>query len=82
MSIELPPLTTYDHECVDDCGDYRSKMVDDDLGEWVRMLDVEARERILLARVAELEAILDGYRSRSIEDHSDVYGYGGRRRDR
>lgn len=67
MSIELPPLTTYDHECVDDYGDFRSKMVEDNLGEWVRVIEVEARERILLARIAELEA--DAERYRWLRDH-------------
>ena len=63
---ELPPLTTYDHECVDDYGDFRSKMVEDNLGEWVRVIEVEARERILLARIAELQEEADR-RTREVE---------------
>jgi len=64
---ELPPLTTYDHECVDDYGDFRSKMVEDNLGEWVRVIEVEARERILRDRIAELETVCAGHYANTVE---------------
>ena len=79
---ELPPLPSWsvEGEKVADDGRYVHLYDGDDVED--RDAVREARERILLARIAELETILDGYRARSNEDHSDVYGYGGRRRDR
>lgn len=58
MSIKLPPLRPFDTY---ECAGFTGKVYYDD-GLYVAVEEVEARERILLARVAELEADAERYR--------------------
>lgn len=58
MSIELPPLRRYDL-CLRGYESYMKRAYD---GGYCDDGDREARERILLARIAELEADAERYR--------------------
>ena len=58
---ELPPLPRFDFDI------YAGGDVEDANGVFVRFADVEARERILLARIAELECLWQAAETRYAE---------------